>query len=121
MHILAVDDDPDFLEVLQWHFERVGISVSTATSGPEALQLLDIERFDVAMVDLIMPGMDGRALVRHIRARPRHASLPIVMMTHMSNVARIDPPEPNDSRYIVNKTGEPAWLISFVRGLSGES
>src|SRR5205085_2897350 len=89
MRVLAVDDDDDFLEVLRWQLEHAGIETRTASSGQVALQLLETERFDAALVDLVMPAMDGRALVRHIRARPRHADLPIVMMTHMSNIGRI--------------------------------
>ena len=119
MRVLAVDDDDDFLEVLRWHLEQAGIETRTASSGQDALDLLEAERFDAALVDLIMPVMDGRALVRHIRARPRHADLPIVMMTHMSNVGRIDPAEPLDARHFVNKMGEPAWLIHMVRELAG--
>jgi CheY-like chemotaxis protein len=119
MRILAVDDDPDFLEVLQWHFEQAGIETRIASSGRAALELIETEHFDVALVDFIMPAMDGRTLVRHIRARPRHADLPVVMMTHMSNVGRIDPPQPDDAHHFVNKLGEPAWLIHYVRELAG--
>src|SRR5262245_24355430 len=119
MRILAVDDDEDYLEVLRLHFAGAGIEVVTCTSGPAALRLLDEQKFDVAVVDLIMPAMDGNVLCRPIRGKPRHADLPIVMMTHMGNVPFIRASSPGNTSHIVNKEGEPAWLIQLVSDLSG--
>ncbi|HKQ69670.1 MAG TPA: response regulator [Polyangiaceae bacterium] len=119
MRILAVDDDEDYLDLLCFHFERAGIDVTPCTSGPSALRLLEDEPFDVVMVDLRMPVMDGRALARHIRKRARHADLPIVMMTQMANVPFIAAASPGDTNHFVNKGGEPAWIIHLVSHLSG--
>lgn len=119
MRILAVDDDADFLELLEFQFRDAGIDLTTCTSGPRALMLLEQHPFDVVMVDLMMPVMDGRALARHIRGRPRHAGLPIVMMTQMANVSFIAAAGPGDTNHFVNKGGEPAWLIHLVSHLAG--
>jgi CheY-like chemotaxis protein len=119
MRILVVDDDEDFLEVLRLSFGQAGIDVVTCTSGHEALRLLEQHRFDVAMVDLMMPIMDGNVLCKHIRGKPRHADLPIVMMTHMRNVPFIRASSPGHPSHFVNKGGEPAWLIQLVSDLSG--
>jgi CheY-like chemotaxis protein len=119
MQILAVDDDQDFLDMIQLHFLTAGIEVVTCTSGPKALRLLEEHLFDVVMVDLVMPVMDGRALAKHIRGRPQHADIPIVMMTHMANVSRISAANPGDTNHFVNKGGEPAWLVHLVSHLSG--
>lgn len=66
--VLLVDDDPDVLEslelVLSFSWE-----VRTALDGRRALAVLDTEPVDVAVVDLIMPVMDGEALVAAMRAR----------------------------------------------------
>jgi CheY-like chemotaxis protein len=119
MRILAVDDDSDFLELLEEQFRGAGIDLTTCTSGPRALTLLEERPYDVVMVDLIMPVMDGRALAKRIRRRPRHASLPIVMMTHMSNVGFIDAAAAGDSHHFINKGGEPASIIQLVSHLAG--
>ncbi len=119
MRILAVDDDMDFLELLEAQFRGAGIDLTTCTSGPRALTLLEERPYDVVMVDLVMPVMDGRALAKRIRRRPRHASLPIVMMTHMSNVGFIDGAASVDTHHFVNKGGEPATLIQLVSHLAG--
>jgi two-component system chemotaxis response regulator CheY len=119
MRILAVDDDADFLEVLEAHFRGAGIDLTTCTSGPRALDLLEECRYDVVIVDLVMPVMDGRALAKRIRRRPRHAGLPIVMMTHMSNVGFIDGRGAVDCHHFVNKGGEPGSIIQLVSHLAG--
>jgi two-component system chemotaxis response regulator CheY len=119
MRILAVDDDADFLELLEELFRRAGIDLTTCTSGPRALTLLEERPYDVVMVDLVMPVMDGRALAKRIRRRPRHAGLPIVMMTHMSNVAFIGDAAAGDSHHFINKGGEPSSIVQLVSHLAG--
>jgi CheY-like chemotaxis protein len=119
MRILAVDDDPDFLELLETQFRGTGIDVTTCTSGPRALTLLEEAPYDVVMVDLVMPAMDGRTLARRIRRRPRHAGLPIVMMTHMANVGFIDAAGVGDAHHFINKGAEPASIIQLVSHLAG--
>jgi len=119
MRILAVDDDDDFLELLRFHFEQAGIDVVTCNSGKGALELLESHRFDVVLLDLVMPVMDGRSLARHIRERPRHADLPIVMMTQMANVPLIAAASPGDTNHFINKGGEPGSMIQLVAHLSG--
>jgi two-component system chemotaxis response regulator CheY len=119
MRILAVDDDTDFLDLLETEFRGAGIDLTTCTSGPRALTLLEERAYDVVMVDLMMPVMDGRALAKRIRRRPRHAGLPIVMMTHMSNVGFIDDAGAGDSHHFINKGCEPDSIIQLVSHLAG--
>ncbi len=119
MRVLAVDDDADFLDLLGFQFLQADITLEPCTSGSQALRLLDERCFDVVMVDLIMPAMDGRALVRHIRRRPRVADIPIIMMTHMANVRSINAANPGEANHFVDKGGEPECLIQLVSHLGG--
>lgn len=66
--VLLVDDDLDVLESLEMVLER-NYEVRTAVDGVQALASLDIEEIDVAVIDLMMPGMDGDALINAMRAR----------------------------------------------------
>jgi FixJ family two-component response regulator/GGDEF domain-containing protein len=65
--ILAVDDQLYFRTFLDDVLTQEGYEVVTATSGEEALRLLERERFDVVLTDLVMPAMDGCTLVRRIK------------------------------------------------------
>jgi len=66
--ILVVDDEADFRELMVKRLSRKGYGVSGAATGEEALALVQDRIFDVALVDLKMPGMDGLALLGHLRA-----------------------------------------------------
>lgn len=76
--ILVVDDEPQIRRSLQVNLEERGYSVSTAPHGEAALQALTAPPPDVAVLDLLMPGMDGIELTRRIRAQ---SSVPIIFLS----------------------------------------
>ena len=57
--ILAVDDQRYFRELIEGLLDDAGYVVETASSGEEALHLLELQDFDIILTDLVMPGMDG--------------------------------------------------------------
>ena len=67
--ILAVDDQRYFRELVEGLLAEEGFEAQTASSGEEALRLLDQSRFDVVLTDLVMPGMDGSELLHRIKQR----------------------------------------------------
>jgi response regulator RpfG family c-di-GMP phosphodiesterase len=67
--ILVVDDEPALLRIISREFESVPIDLSTASSGEEALGLLETRSFAVVISDLRMPGMDGITLLENVRKR----------------------------------------------------
>ena len=67
--ILVVDDDPDICQNLSDILSDLGYQVDYAQNGPAALELVDQRRYDVALLDLKMPGMDGVTLHREIKKR----------------------------------------------------
>ncbi|WP_457571799.1 sigma-54-dependent transcriptional regulator [Desulfovulcanus sp.] len=78
--ILIVDDEPDLLRLLKRSLrEDLGCHIETATSGPEALKLLNDLAVDVALIDMKMPGMDGLELLELILEE--HPWMTVVMMT----------------------------------------
>ncbi|HCT78125.1 MAG TPA: diguanylate cyclase response regulator [Micromonosporaceae bacterium] len=79
--ILIVDDDPDILRVVEVNLRLHGYEVLSAGSGAEALAVLETRRPHLALVDVMMPGMDGLELTRRLRADPMVTALPIIMLT----------------------------------------
>lgn len=57
--ILIVDDETDILELLRYNLEKEGWLVESASSGEEALRLSSSRRFDLVVLDLMLPGIDG--------------------------------------------------------------
>lgn len=79
--ILIADDSLVIQRLLGLTLQRAGHIVETADDGRIALELLAHESFDLLIADLAMPGVDGLMLVRQMRADPRFADLPVIMLT----------------------------------------
>jgi two-component system, NtrC family, response regulator GlrR len=77
--LLVVDDDADMLRLLSMRLNSAGYRVSTAGSAESALAKLQVERPQVVLSDVRMPGQDGMALFSEIRLR--HPSLPVILLT----------------------------------------
>ncbi len=79
MKILIVDDDPAIRMLYKEELEDEGYTVIVASSGEEALKLFDDESPDVVTLDILMPGMDGIQVLRHMKEK--NPQLPIIMST----------------------------------------
>jgi CheY-like chemotaxis protein len=80
--ILVVDDDPDIVEAITTVLEGVEeYEVRTAGDGLECVKAVKEDPPDLLILDLLMPRMDGFAVVRDLRGNPRYRSLPIMILT----------------------------------------
>jgi two-component system phosphate regulon response regulator PhoB len=84
-HILVVDDHPDTLALVARALEEDQYTVSKATSGSEALQMIDEHMPDLVVLDYKMTGMDGLAVMKALRAKPETQPLPVLMLTAMTD------------------------------------
>ena len=85
MRVLFVDDEVEFLQLMEKRLSRRGMEVSTAPDGQSALAMLDAvlaeggEMFKVVVMDVRMPGMDGLETLRHMKAKA--PELPVILLT----------------------------------------
>ena len=79
--ILAVDDSADNRELLSRYLSKAGHEVLTASSGEEALGLLENSTVDLVLLDLIMPGMDGGEVLRRIKENPAWRALSVIVIS----------------------------------------
>jgi DNA-binding response OmpR family regulator len=79
--ILVIEDEPDILQLVKLYLEKEGYRVSTATTGPDGLRAARAEHFDLLILDLMLPGMDGLELCKRLRSEDATATLPIIMLT----------------------------------------
>jgi len=82
--ILVVDDDEMVLMALDELLKPEGYDVQTVSSGAEALKRLDEDGYDLLMLDLIMPEMNGFDLCKQIREKEKYKEVPIVFLTAKS-------------------------------------
>ena len=82
MRVLFVEDDPMNRRVVKDMLQIVGAEMAEAESAESGLQMIDDEAFDVVLMDLRMPGMDGITAINHIRARvDDKACVPVIVVT----------------------------------------
>jgi two-component system, chemotaxis family, sensor kinase CheA len=81
--LLVVDDTPFFRNLEKKYFESIGFEVSLAFNGQEALNMLleKPRRFDLVVSDIVMPVMDGFALLKNIRSHPELNHIPVIALT----------------------------------------
>jgi CheY-like chemotaxis protein len=80
-YILIVDDDPDILEGVVAVLETQDYRLATARDGLEALEKIRQETPDLVILDMLMPRMDGFAVIKELRADPEFAGLPVIVLT----------------------------------------
>src|SRR5438270_14045774 len=79
--ILVADDEPAMRELFHESLTAMGYEVIEASNGWEALEKMAKIVPDLVMLDIMMPGLDGVAVVSRLRSDPRFASVPVIAMT----------------------------------------
>jgi two-component system, OmpR family, response regulator len=116
--VLYVDDEPDIREIAEM---ALGLDpefeIRTAPSGEEALALLADWPADVALLDVMMPEMDGPTLLGHIRQMPAFAALPVIFITARAQQSELQNFATLDAVGVIAKPFDPVTLAARVRAL----
>lgn len=84
MHILIVDDEEEFLELMHNRLHKRGFTVATANSGEKALDIVRDQSFDAMVLDVKMRGIDGIEVLRRVKAMK--PELPVILLTGHASV-----------------------------------
>lgn len=121
--ILIVDDDRDVAATLRFMFERDGHEITTAFDGLEALAALGIEPPDpakklpsLAILDVMMPRMDGLEVGERMYADPRTRDVPVVLLTAQDGMDERDSRAPNIADRVA-KPFDPRHLREIAAGI----
>jgi DNA-binding response OmpR family regulator len=115
--VLVVEDDPDIVELVTLYLARDGWSVDAAADGRAALQRLRGGGYELVVLDLQLPGLDGLSVCSEIRRDPATRGLPVVVITARGDEAdRIVGLELGADDYLV-KPFSPRELVARVRAL----
>jgi phosphate regulon transcriptional regulator PhoB len=117
MHILVVDDEADLVELVSYNLKKEGFRIDSASDGESALAEIRKDKYDLLILDLLLPGIQGMELCRIVRNDPKTASLPIIMLTAKGEeVDRIVGLEIGADDY-VTKPFSPRELVARVKAV----
>jgi two-component system, OmpR family, phosphate regulon response regulator PhoB len=88
--VLVVDDDPDVRRLVEMKLRLEGVETALASNGVEALQALEASTFDLVILDIMMPEMDGVETCRRLREHAELAFIPVLMLTARAQVTDIE-------------------------------
>lgn len=113
--ILIVDDEKDILELIEFNLKKNGYHTDTSLSGEEALEKINNNEYDIIILDLMLPGIDGLDLCRIIKSDKKKSMIPIIMLTAKSEeVDKITGFEMGADHYIT-KPFSPRELLAVIK------
>ena len=116
-HVLLVDDNLGMLETLSDILTSYGFEVSTAIDGQEALGKFKQREFTVAVIDIILPGINGVELIRQLR--PAHPDSHFIVITAYTDSELTRQARDEEVAAIMYKPVDPHQLVTKVKELSG--
>ena len=119
LRVLVVDDDEDLRLLVATRMERHGHEVMTARNGTEALAMARAAKPDVAILDVMMPELDGFAVTRELRADERTKDMTIVVLSGRAGAADRDFAFRSGADDYLLKPFDPKELYSRVLGAVG--
>lgn len=113
--VLIVEDHPLIAELVETRLRIEGMTPVKCPGGREALALIGHEAFDVAILDIMMPDVDGYQVLQQIRANASTATLPVIFLTAKSTPADIEKGLAMGANYYITKPFSGADLVRKVR------
>lgn len=122
--ILVVDDEADFCAIVQRHLEKEGFDVELAYNGEEGLAKIRTRPPDAIVLDVMMPEIDGYTVCRQLKADPRLAGIPVVLLTavasHVTSTrySHADGMSTEADDYLA-KPASAGEIVTSIKGLLG--
>jgi len=113
--ILVADDEPDLLNAAKIMLEKGGYQVIEATNGDEALEKVHLEKPDLIILDVVMPGKTGTEVCKILKEDPQTSSIPILMYTVLGREADSKISEEVGADGHLIKPFSPEDLVAIVK------
>ena len=117
--VLVADDDPDILDLVRYRLERSGYEVATATDGAEAVRLAGELAPALAVLDVMMPSLDGLEATRRLRNDPATAEIPVILLTAKAQDADVQEGFLAGADDYIRKPFSPRELSACVQAVLG--
>lgn len=115
--IIVIDDEEDILELVKYHLVKEGYQVECAATGEKALQTIRADVFDLIILDLMLPGIDGLKIAKVLKSDATTAQIPIIMLTAKGEESDIVIGLELGADDYITKPFSPKVLIARVRAV----
>ena len=117
--VLVADDDPDVLDLVRYRLERSGYAVATAVDGAEAVRLAGVLSPALAVLDVMMPCLNGYEVTRRLRENPATAGIPVILLTAKAQEADVQEGFDAGADDYIRKPFSPRELSARVQAVLG--
>lgn len=119
-HIMLVEDDKFLRELLVRKLEAAGFKVSTAVDGQTAFDKAKEGMPDIALLDLVLPGVDGFDILKQIKGDEATKNIPVIILSNLGQKEEVDQGmKLGASDYLVKAHFTPDEIIAKIRGVLG--
>jgi len=116
-HIVVADDDPDILDLVVYILTQAGFDTVGVTDGPAALAAIESDPPRLAILDIMMPGMSGIDVLRHVRASETIGDLGVILLTARARDSDVDTGFATGASDYVIKPFSPRELLQRVNAV----
>ena len=113
--ILIVDDEEDIVNLVRMILEDAGYEVAAAMDGREALEKVKVTRFDLMLLDIMMPFLTGWEVLQALRTSSLTKDMPVALLTARASPRDDNLPYPTDYCDYITKPFEPEDLLRRIR------
>ena len=117
--VLVADDDPDILDLVRYRLERSGYEVAVARDGLEAVQLAGELSPSLAVLDVMMPSLNGFEVTRRLREDPATREIPVILLTARAQEADVQEGFDSGADDYIRKPFSPRELSARVQAVLG--
>ena len=115
--VLIVEDERDLSRVVAYNFQKEGFDVVVAFTGEQALRAVKEERFDLVLLDLMLPDISGTEVCKKLKQNPQTAQIPVVMVTALNEVGDVERAVDSGADDFLTKPVNRLELVTRVRSL----
>lgn len=115
--VLVVEDEDDVAEILSYSLRREGFKVLTASEAAEGLAVVQSERPDIVLLDVMMPGITGWEMLERMRRDEGTRRIPVIMVTVLEEPRFVEKAAEYDAAGYIQKPFRPAEVLRTIRSV----
>ena len=114
--ILLVEDDPFLIDIYLTKFKEAGFLIEVAVDGEAALKKLAEKKFDLLVLDLVLPQMDGWEILKKVQSDSRFQSLPVVILSNLGQKSEVEKGlEAGATKYLIKAHYTPSEVLEEIK------